>query len=50
LARAAFTAGVRGLLGALAQHACAETQAERQAEAARVLATLASAVLLARRR
>lgn len=48
LVQAAFSAGVRNLIGILAQHAQANTEAGRQAEAARVLATLAGAVLIAR--
>jgi TetR/AcrR family transcriptional regulator, transcriptional repressor for nem operon len=47
-ARAAFTAGVRSLLDALAPCLPGAGEAERRASAARLLATLAGAVLLAR--
>ena len=48
MGQAAFTAGVRDLLDTLAQHIPGDTDSERRKGAARLLATLAGAVLLAR--
>lgn len=46
--QAAFSGGVRDLIETLARHTPGDTDAGRRAEAARVLATLAGAVLIAR--
>jgi len=46
--QAAFSGGVRDLIDTLARHTPGNTDAGRRAEAARLLATLAGAVLIAR--
>ena len=46
--RAAFTLGVRSLLDVLSRHTAGASEGERRAEAMRLLAALAGAVLIAR--